>query len=122
MTARSDGSTAPCATTTALMTGKTKAAPERRSQGIPRVSTPYADITQTRFWGLRLSALSAPPSSAAPPSYSDVCVRAYAQPHGHQEDQARCRACAPLDPCDLGDTPASGPPPCGPRRPRTRPP
>src|SRR5213594_3735383 len=63
----------PCATTTALMAGKTKAAPERRSQGIPRVSTPYADITQIRFWGLRLSALSAPLSSGAPPSYSVVC-------------------------------------------------
>src|SRR2546430_5126207 len=72
MTARSDGSTSPCATTTALM-GKRKAAPERRSQGIPRVSTPYADITQIRFWGLRLSALSAPLSSGAPPSYSVVC-------------------------------------------------
>src|SRR5438067_6934992 len=72
MTARSDGSTSPCATTTALIAGKTKAAPERRSQGIPRVSTPYADITQIRFWGLRLSALSAPLSSGAPPSYSVV--------------------------------------------------
>src|SRR5438045_1554455 len=78
MTARSDGSTSPCATTTALMAGKTKAAPERRSQGIPRVSTPYADITQIRFWGLRLSALSAPLSSGAPPSYSVVCSRFYA--------------------------------------------
>src|SRR5438552_7267755 len=53
---------------------KTKAAPERRSQGIPRVSTPYADITQIRFWGLRLSALSAPPSSGAPPSYEIVLL------------------------------------------------
>src|SRR5437016_3390877 len=80
MTARSDGSTSPCATTTALIAGKTKAAPERRSQGIPRVSTPYADITQIRFWGLRLSALSAPPSSGAPPSYSVVCTRFYFVP------------------------------------------
>src|SRR5438309_1387550 len=120
ITARSDGTTSPCATTTALMTGKTKAAPERRSQGIPRVSTPYADITQIRFWGLRLSALSAPLSSGAPPSYSVVCVRAYAQPHGHEEDQARCRAWSPIDPCDLGATPPSGPPPCGPRRSRRR--
>src|SRR5436190_4988993 len=71
MTARSDGSTSPCATTTALM-GKRKTAPERRSQGIPRVSTPYADITQIRFWGLRLSALSAPHSSGAHPSYEVV--------------------------------------------------
>src|SRR5207249_6796751 len=88
MTARSDGSTSPCATTTALIAGKTKAAPERRSQGIPRVSTPYADITQIRFWGLRRSALSAPPSSGAPPSYSVVCVRVYAEAGGHEEDQA----------------------------------
>src|SRR6266550_214810 len=73
MTARSDGSTSPCATTTALM-AKIKAAPERRSQGVPLVSTPYADITQIRFWGLRLSALSAPLSSGAPPSYSVVCL------------------------------------------------
>src|SRR6266849_1559313 len=73
MTARSDGSTSPCATTTALM-AKIKAAPERRSQGVSRVSTPYADITQIRFWGLRLSALSAPLSSGAPPSYSVVCA------------------------------------------------
>src|SRR5439155_12626788 len=80
MTARSDGSTSPCATTTALIAGKTKAAPERRSQGTPRVSTPYADITQIRFWGLRLSALSAPPSSGAPPSYSVVCTRFYFVP------------------------------------------
>src|SRR5438094_7487375 len=79
MTARSDGSTSPCATTTALIAGKTKAAPERRSQGIPRLSTPYADITQIRFWGLRLSALSAPLSSGAPPSYSVVRVRVYAE-------------------------------------------
>src|SRR2546427_2742901 len=78
MTARSDGSTSPCATTTALMAGNTRAAPERRSQGVPRVSTPYADITQIRFWGLRLSALSAPLSSGAPPSYSVVRVRVYA--------------------------------------------
>src|SRR4029078_246763 len=73
MTARSDGSTSPCATTTALM-AKIKAAPERRLLGIPRVSTPYADITQIRFWGLRPSALSAPPSSGAPPSYEVVLL------------------------------------------------
>src|SRR5436190_23396251 len=77
MKARSDGRTSPCATTTALM-AKIKAAPERRSQGIPRVSTPYADITQIRFWGLRPSALSAPLSSGAPPSYSVVCSQFYA--------------------------------------------
>src|SRR2546430_2484677 len=96
MTARSDGSTSPCATTTALI-GKTKAAPERRSQGIPRVSTPYADITQIRFWGLRLSALSAPLSSGAPPSYSVVCLWFYAEVTRHEEDQARRRAWSSID-------------------------
>jgi len=34
-------------------------ASERRSE-VSRVPTPYADITQIRFWGLRLTALSAP--------------------------------------------------------------
>src|SRR5256885_14532508 len=86
------------------MTGKTKAAPERRSQGIPRVSTPYADITQIRFWGLRLSALSAPLSSGAPPSYSVVCsstLRGFAvlRVADHGDVAARRRD----EPCDDQD-------------------
>src|SRR5438552_7978165 len=46
-------------------------ASERRSE-VSRVPTPYADITQIRFWGLRITALSAP--VGAPPSYSVVAA------------------------------------------------
>src|SRR5437773_11603033 len=46
-------------------------ASERRSE-VSRVPTPYADITQIRFWGLRIAALSAP--VGAPPPYPVVAV------------------------------------------------
>src|SRR5216117_4146795 len=61
------------------------------------ISTPYADITQIRFWGLRLSALSAPPSSGAPPSYSVVRLRVYAGRARHEEDHAPRGAWSSVD-------------------------
>src|SRR5712692_1108615 len=68
--ARSSGSTSPCAITTAFNGRKQKCGASERRSEVSRVPTPYADITQIRFWGLRFTALSAP--VGAPPSYSVV--------------------------------------------------
>src|SRR5688572_3451654 len=84
--ARSRGSTSPCATTTAF-TNKSGAS-ERRSE-VSRVPTPYADITQIRFWGLRLSALSAP-RGRSPVVFNCACsVLPY--------PQGGCRGFSPCD-------------------------
>jgi hypothetical protein len=69
------GGEPPCNPLAKTRTQKSGAS-ERRSE-VSRVPTPYADITQIRFWGLRLTALSAPPG--APPSYS-VVRRVYVVP------------------------------------------